>query len=156
MISVRSQRGSLVNFSPPPTHRTVHNENFAKSVCIPLHARPLGPLGFNFFQHGPTTRPSRRKDCRESIYAFSAVLSSDGGMGGRASSRPRSQRRGGVLQSHSLGNPLGLRTKQNLQVPTGVPRPTENAQPPWTPRGPWAESYGRVLHPLMTPEDPSA
>ena len=31
---------------------------------------PLGPLGFNFSQHGPTTRPSRRKDCRESIYAL--------------------------------------------------------------------------------------
>ena len=30
----------------------------------------LGPLGFNFSQHGPTTRPSRRKDCRESIYAL--------------------------------------------------------------------------------------
>ena len=23
---------------------------------------PLGPLGLNFSQHGPTTRPSRRKD----------------------------------------------------------------------------------------------
>ena len=25
---------------------------------------------FKFAQHSPTTRPSRRKDCRESIYAF--------------------------------------------------------------------------------------
>ena len=33
-------------------------------------AHPLGPLGFDSSQHGPTTRPSRRKDCRESIYAF--------------------------------------------------------------------------------------
>jgi len=28
---------------------------------------PLGPLGFNFSQHGPSTRPSRKKDCRESF-----------------------------------------------------------------------------------------
>ena len=35
---------------------------------------PLGSLGFNFSQHGPTTRPSRRKDCRESIYAFASAL----------------------------------------------------------------------------------
>ena len=34
----------------------------------------LGPLGFNFSQHGPTTRPSRRKDCRASIYAFGSRL----------------------------------------------------------------------------------
>ena len=39
------------------------------SVC-----RPLGPLGLNFSQHGPTTRPSRRKDCRESMYAFGSRL----------------------------------------------------------------------------------
>ena len=35
---------------------------------------PLGPLGFDFSQHGPTTRLSRRKDCRESIYAFGSLL----------------------------------------------------------------------------------
>ena len=34
-------------------------------MCVVI----LGPLGFNFSQHGPTTRPSRSKDCRESIYA---------------------------------------------------------------------------------------
>ena len=34
----------------------------------------LGPLGSNFSQHGPTTRPSRRKDCTESIYAFGSRL----------------------------------------------------------------------------------
>ena len=35
---------------------------------------PLGPLGFNFSQLGPTTRPSRRKDCRESICASGSRL----------------------------------------------------------------------------------
>ena len=29
---------------------------------------------FNFSQHGPTKRPSRRKDCGESIYAFGSRL----------------------------------------------------------------------------------
>ena len=36
--------------------------------------RHLGPLGLNFSQHGPTTRPSRRKDCRQSIFAFGSRL----------------------------------------------------------------------------------
>ena len=41
---------------------------------LKFSARPVGPLGFNFSQHGPTTRPSCRKDCRESIYAFGSRL----------------------------------------------------------------------------------
>ena len=37
-------------------------------------ADPFRSFRFKFAQHSPTTRPSRRKDCRESIYAFGSRL----------------------------------------------------------------------------------
>ena len=33
---------------------------------LPGSAEPLGPSGFDFSQHGPTTHPSRRKDYQAS------------------------------------------------------------------------------------------
>ena len=74
----RSQRGRDV----PPSSSTFFGQPGVRLPPAVSTKRelspqgPLGPLGFNFSQHGPTTRPSRRKDCRESIYAFGSHLAS--------------------------------------------------------------------------------
>ena len=47
---------------------------YALAAYTGITPSPLGPLGFNFSQHGPTTRPSRRKDRRESVHAFGSRL----------------------------------------------------------------------------------
>ena len=52
--------------APAENHNSSHL--LLQSSRVRAATSPLGPLGFNFSQHGPTTRPSRKKDCRESIY----------------------------------------------------------------------------------------
>ena len=45
----------------------------------------------------------------------------------------------------SLLRPPGVSDLRGPTLPTGVPRPPENAHHPRTPLGPWAQAYGRVL-----------
>ncbi|KAJ1470614.1 hypothetical protein T484DRAFT_1917464, partial [Baffinella frigidus] len=75
-VSLLRYRGtSLIRKRTPP--RTVRGSRGGpdrpEAGLLATHwgdSDPLGPLGFNFSQHTPTTRRSVEGICRESIFAF--------------------------------------------------------------------------------------